>query len=127
MVSMLGCLCLHFCLALVQAPRQYPDIWPVLVSVFSCAHFIGFFCYFNYIQFCLPYAARPVAMKGKIYISVYQYISIIKQIWKPMFIRPTWNQVANRGQITVIGCCSNIYNLQDHSSRFYVRQALRVD
>ncbi|KAK2550044.1 Dolichyl pyrophosphate Man9GlcNAc2 alpha-1 [Acropora cervicornis] len=64
-VSMLGCLCLHFCLALVQAPRQYPDIWPVLVSVFSCTHFLGFFCYFNYIQFCLPYAARPVAMKGK--------------------------------------------------------------
>lgn len=65
LVSMLGCLCLHICLATVQAPRRYPDIWPVLVSFYSCAHFLGFFFYFNYLQFCLPYAARPVAMKGK--------------------------------------------------------------
>lgn len=64
-LSVLGCLCLHIGSAVVQPPSRYPDLWPVLISLFSCVHFLGFFCYFNYLQFTLPYAAKPVPFKDK--------------------------------------------------------------
>lgn len=65
LLSVLGALCLHTGSAVVQPPRRYPDLWPVLISLYSCLHFLGFLCYFNYLQFTLPFNARPVAAKEK--------------------------------------------------------------
>ncbi|XP_068676423.1 dolichyl pyrophosphate Man9GlcNAc2 alpha-1,3-glucosyltransferase-like isoform X2 [Montipora foliosa] len=65
LLSMLGCLCLHIGFAVVRPPSRYPDLWPVLISLYSFAHFLGFFCYFNYLQFTLPYTLRPVVTKHK--------------------------------------------------------------
>lgn len=49
-VSLAGCLVLTICSATVSPPSQYPDLFPLLISVYSCAHFIAFFAYFNYRQ-----------------------------------------------------------------------------
>ncbi|XP_041972004.1 dolichyl pyrophosphate Man9GlcNAc2 alpha-1,3-glucosyltransferase-like isoform X1 [Aricia agestis] len=38
----------------VKPPERYPDLFPVLISLFSCAHFVFFFVYFNYCQLSLP-------------------------------------------------------------------------
>ncbi|XP_046386596.1 dolichyl pyrophosphate Man9GlcNAc2 alpha-1,3-glucosyltransferase [Ischnura elegans] len=38
----------------IKPPEIYPDLFPLLISAFSCAHFIPFFVYFNWIQFTLP-------------------------------------------------------------------------
>ncbi|XP_043237532.1 probable dolichyl pyrophosphate Man9GlcNAc2 alpha-1,3-glucosyltransferase isoform X3 [Amphibalanus amphitrite] len=35
----------------VSPPERYPDLWPVLVSLYSFAHFAGFFLYYHLIQF----------------------------------------------------------------------------
>lgn len=37
--------------ALVAAPQKFPHLYPLLNSVFSCAHFIGFLVYFYRVQF----------------------------------------------------------------------------
>jgi alpha-1,3-glucosyltransferase len=49
-VSLTGCLALTVCSATVSPPSQYPDLFPLLISIYSCAHFIAFFAYFNYRQ-----------------------------------------------------------------------------
>jgi alpha-1,3-glucosyltransferase len=49
-VSLAGCLVLTICSIALIPPSQYPDLFPLLISVYSCAHFIAFFAYFNYRQ-----------------------------------------------------------------------------
>ncbi|XP_031553911.1 dolichyl pyrophosphate Man9GlcNAc2 alpha-1,3-glucosyltransferase-like [Actinia tenebrosa] len=63
-LSVLGALGLHLAAATVKPPARYPDLYPVLISVYSCAHFILFFMYFNYLQFSLPYFPNML-MKSK--------------------------------------------------------------
>ena len=50
-LSMGGTVFLSFCSRFLQAPKKYPDLFSLLVSVYSCGHFILFFLYFNYRQF----------------------------------------------------------------------------
>ncbi|KAJ7388911.1 Glucosyltransferase-like protein [Desmophyllum pertusum] len=64
-LSVIGALGLHTGSALVQPPSRYPDLWPVLISLYSCAHFLAFLFYFNYLQFTLPYTVMPVVAKEK--------------------------------------------------------------
>jgi alpha-1,3-glucosyltransferase len=49
-VSLAGCLVLTVCSVTLSPPSQYPDLFPLLISVYSCAHFLAFFAYFNYRQ-----------------------------------------------------------------------------
>lgn len=54
LVSILGCVVLFLLSVLLDPPARYPDLFPLLISVYSCLHFVGFFCYFNYKQFRIP-------------------------------------------------------------------------
>lgn len=49
-VSLAACSVLTVCSVAVSPPSQYPDLFPLLISFYSCAHFIVFFAYFNYRQ-----------------------------------------------------------------------------
>ena len=49
-LSVLGCVVLHFLEICVKAPAKYPHIYPILNSLYSAGHFALFFCYFNYRQ-----------------------------------------------------------------------------
>lgn len=49
---------------LLQPPPQYPDLFPLLISVYSCSQFILFFLYFNYQQLSLP-SCLPKVQKLK--------------------------------------------------------------
>ncbi|XP_020297984.1 probable dolichyl pyrophosphate Man9GlcNAc2 alpha-1,3-glucosyltransferase isoform X2 [Pseudomyrmex gracilis] len=51
--SLLGILFFSVMIKCVKPPEKYPDLFPVLVSIYSCGHFLFFFAYFNYIQFTL--------------------------------------------------------------------------
>ncbi|XP_049879465.1 dolichyl pyrophosphate Man9GlcNAc2 alpha-1,3-glucosyltransferase [Pectinophora gossypiella] len=53
-ISIIGMLWLTFASVLLKPPPKYPDLFPLLVSVYSCSHFLFFFLYFNYQQFSLP-------------------------------------------------------------------------
>lgn len=52
--SFLVCGLLAAAFLVFEPPEKYPDLWPLLISVFSCVHFLGFFVYFNVMQFCIP-------------------------------------------------------------------------
>ncbi|KAL1502559.1 hypothetical protein ABEB36_007684 [Hypothenemus hampei] len=53
-VSLFNCIIL-FCMSLVwQPPKRYPDLFPLIISAYSCMHFVGFFIYFNVRQLSLP-------------------------------------------------------------------------
>ncbi|CAG9791272.1 unnamed protein product [Diatraea saccharalis] len=54
-VSLFGMFWLTVGSVFVEPPPQYPDIFPLLVSMYSCIHFIMFFIYFNYKQISIPY------------------------------------------------------------------------
>lgn len=51
--SSVGMVLLQFGLHFLPVPSRYPDLFPVLISSFSCAHFLIFSCYFHYVQFSL--------------------------------------------------------------------------
>lgn len=44
--------CLSLANATMKAPAHLPDLFPVLVSLFSCSHFFGNLLYFNLLQLC---------------------------------------------------------------------------
>lgn len=48
--SMFGCVVLTSCSIFIPPPQKYPDLFPLIVSVYSCAHFILFYLYFMYRQ-----------------------------------------------------------------------------
>jgi len=48
--SISGVLLLSIVSKFVQPPKRYPDLFPLLISIYSCGHFLIFFIYFNYIQ-----------------------------------------------------------------------------
>lgn len=43
-------LLLSIVIQIVKPPERYPDLFPLLISIYSCGHFLGFFIYFNYVQ-----------------------------------------------------------------------------
>ncbi|KAK3706996.1 hypothetical protein QZH41_014083 [Actinostola sp. cb2023] len=59
-ISMLGAICLHIASTTVTPPQRYPDLYPVLISVYCCAHFMLFFIYFHFVQFTLPYFSNSL-------------------------------------------------------------------
>lgn len=44
------CVLLSLCISCISPPVKYPDLFPLLISVYSCLHFVPFFLYFNYKQ-----------------------------------------------------------------------------
>ncbi|XP_013167634.1 PREDICTED: dolichyl pyrophosphate Man9GlcNAc2 alpha-1,3-glucosyltransferase [Papilio xuthus] len=52
--SLVGMVFLTICLIYVKPPLMFPDLYPLLISVYSCSHFLLFFLYFNYQQLILP-------------------------------------------------------------------------
>ncbi|XP_068623597.1 dolichyl pyrophosphate Man9GlcNAc2 alpha-1,3-glucosyltransferase [Battus philenor] len=63
-LSLIGVFVLTICTLFVNPPVKYPDLFPLLISVYSCSHFIMFFLYFNYQQFSMP-TCLPVPLKVK--------------------------------------------------------------
>ncbi|XP_066257936.1 dolichyl pyrophosphate Man9GlcNAc2 alpha-1,3-glucosyltransferase [Euwallacea similis] len=53
-VSLFGCIILFILSLCWEPPRRYPDLFPLIISVYSCVHFVGFFIYFNIKQLSLP-------------------------------------------------------------------------
>lgn len=49
--SILGVVILSLISGVLTPPNKYPDLFALLVSIYSCGHFIAFFVYFNYKQF----------------------------------------------------------------------------
>ncbi|KAF6198629.1 hypothetical protein GE061_008381 [Apolygus lucorum] len=49
--SMLGMLLLTVSTVTLKPPSKYPDLFPLLISSYSAAHFAYFFLYFHYAQF----------------------------------------------------------------------------
>lgn len=49
--SILGIIMLSLISGFLKPPKRYPDLFALLVSVYSCGHFIAFYLYFNYKQF----------------------------------------------------------------------------
>lgn len=53
LVSVIGMVALTIGSLTVKPPVHLPDLFPVLVSVFSCVHFVLFLFYFHYKQYTL--------------------------------------------------------------------------
>ncbi|XP_031828552.1 dolichyl pyrophosphate Man9GlcNAc2 alpha-1,3-glucosyltransferase [Nomia melanderi] len=51
--SIIGIIMLSIVSGFLEPPKKYPDLFPLLVSVYSCGHFIVFYVYFNYKQLCV--------------------------------------------------------------------------
>ncbi|XP_067935151.1 dolichyl pyrophosphate Man9GlcNAc2 alpha-1,3-glucosyltransferase-like [Watersipora subatra] len=47
-LSGVGMAVLAICGMFVTPPSRLPDLWPVLISLYSCAHFVLFYFYLNY-------------------------------------------------------------------------------
>lgn len=48
--SLIGCTALAVCHLFVQPPARFPHLFPLLISVYCCCHFLLFLVYFNYKQ-----------------------------------------------------------------------------
>lgn len=48
--SILGMLLLSIVSKFIKPPEKYPDLFSLLISIYSCGHFLSFFVYFNYVQ-----------------------------------------------------------------------------
>ncbi|XP_040582573.1 probable dolichyl pyrophosphate Man9GlcNAc2 alpha-1,3-glucosyltransferase [Lepeophtheirus salmonis] len=49
--SLLFVVGLTFAISFIPPPNKYPDLWPVIISLYSCVHFVLFLSYFYYYQF----------------------------------------------------------------------------
>ena len=58
-ISMVGVVILSLTTILVPAPEHLPDLFPLVISLYSCAHFGMFMVYFHYAQFT---SVQPVTM-----------------------------------------------------------------
>lgn len=52
-ISLLGCVVITICFIVLNPPVKYPYLWPLIVSTYSCIHFIVFLVYFNFNQLTL--------------------------------------------------------------------------
>lgn len=62
-ISMLGMILLNVGTFALEPPAKYPDLFPVLISLYSCGHFVIFFLYFNYKQFTRENVNKKVKSK----------------------------------------------------------------
>ncbi|KAK5644163.1 hypothetical protein RI129_008008 [Pyrocoelia pectoralis] len=61
MSASLGGCALFLTLPLVfNPPADYPDLFSLIISVYSCFHFLAFFLYFNIVQFSIPQAVEDI-------------------------------------------------------------------
>ncbi|XP_078040141.1 dolichyl pyrophosphate Man9GlcNAc2 alpha-1,3-glucosyltransferase-like [Augochlora pura] len=51
--SVVGLIVLSIATGFLKPPNRYPDLFSLLTSIYSCGHFIVFYLYFNYKQFCI--------------------------------------------------------------------------
>nr|XP_054764087.1 dolichyl pyrophosphate Man9GlcNAc2 alpha-1,3-glucosyltransferase-like [Lytechinus pictus] len=65
--SMLGAIALTTCSLVIEPPQRFPDLWPVLVSMYSCGHFVLFLICFNYLQFAAEDSGQLSATEGAIH------------------------------------------------------------
>lgn len=63
-LSFIGMVWLTTAIVFFRPPPNYPDLFPLLISVFSCSHFILFFLYFNYQQLSMS-KCLPIVQKTK--------------------------------------------------------------
>ena len=49
-LSILGCAVLTLLAQAVPAPARFPFLWPLLISVYSAAHFMAALIFFNFLQ-----------------------------------------------------------------------------
>ena len=49
--SILGIIIFSFISGFMKPPKRYPDLFALLISIYSCGHFVAFYLYFNYKQF----------------------------------------------------------------------------
>lgn len=61
--SLTGCLILGFIAVTFEPPEKYPDLFSLLVSVYSFVHFFAFFIYYNVEQFRIPQSFDCVKIK----------------------------------------------------------------
>ncbi|KAL3270980.1 hypothetical protein HHI36_021483 [Cryptolaemus montrouzieri] len=47
LLSFVGSLLIFVISIVFEPPVKYPDLFPLLISIYSCFHFLGFFVYFN--------------------------------------------------------------------------------
>nr|XP_022315544.1 dolichyl pyrophosphate Man9GlcNAc2 alpha-1,3-glucosyltransferase-like [Crassostrea virginica] len=59
-LSMLGAIFLTMASLTVTPPLRYPDLFPVLISIYSCAHFVIFLIVFHYFQFHSNVSSKKV-------------------------------------------------------------------
>ncbi|XP_045469283.1 uncharacterized protein LOC123676971 isoform X1 [Harmonia axyridis] len=52
--SLIGCISIFTFYLIMEPPSRYPDLFPLIISAYSCIHFIGFFLYFNFKQLQIP-------------------------------------------------------------------------
>lgn len=62
--SLLTMISLTIASVVMKPPSKYPDLYPLLISVYSFTHFAFFFVYFNYQQMIMP-EAIPEKIKKK--------------------------------------------------------------
>lgn len=60
-ISLFGCVILTLCSIVLKSPQKYPYLWPLIISSYSCIHFIAFLIYFNFEQLMLQ------VLKKKLY------------------------------------------------------------
>lgn len=56
--SVVGAIILSVASVVFRPPENYPDLFPLLISVYSCGHFCVFFLYFNYKQIYVLHSTK---------------------------------------------------------------------
>lgn len=64
LVSLLGCVVITFLSLVFEPPEKYPDFFPLIISAYSCVHFLGFFVYFNVEQLKVPQSFDDIKVKS---------------------------------------------------------------
>ena len=64
-LSLLGAVILTCGTSLYKPPPRYPDLWAVLVSMYSCGHFVCFLIYFHWLQFTAHHSSDQMNITKK--------------------------------------------------------------
>lgn len=59
-LSLVGCVLLTICSVLIKPPEKYQYLWPLIISTYSCIHFIVFLMYFNLNQLMLHVSKKKL-------------------------------------------------------------------
>ena len=57
-MSIFGAILLSTACVTIKPLAKYPDLFTVLVSVYSCGHFVLFLIWFHYLQFSTPWSSE---------------------------------------------------------------------